>query len=86
MGILEHKIALITGGTRGFGLAVAKAYAQEGAAIVVGSRSQVSVDRALEALRSQGAQASGLTCDVADLQQVQALAHHAVEAFGHFDV
>jgi NAD(P)-dependent dehydrogenase (short-subunit alcohol dehydrogenase family) len=86
MGILERKIAVITGGTRGFGLAVAKAYAQEGAAIVVGSRSQISVDRALEDLRSQGAQASGLTCDVADLQQVQALSDHAIEAFGRFDV
>ena len=35
MGILNGKIAVITGGTRGLGLAIAKAYAREGAAVVV---------------------------------------------------
>jgi NAD(P)-dependent dehydrogenase (short-subunit alcohol dehydrogenase family) len=77
---------VITGGTRGFGLAVAQAYAQEGAAVVVASRSQEAVRRAVEGLRVQGAQAEGLPCDMGELEQVQALADHTVATFGRFDV
>jgi len=86
MGILEGKIAVITGGTRGLGLAIARAYTQAGSAVVVGSRSQKSVDVAVEALRSAGAKASGLACDVAELEQVRALAEHAIQVFGRYDI
>jgi glucose 1-dehydrogenase len=86
MGVLEGKIAVITGGTRGLGLAIAKAYTQEGAAVVVGSRSQLSVDVAVAALSATGGRASGLACDVANLDQVRALADHAIQVFGRYDI
>jgi glucose 1-dehydrogenase len=86
MGVLEGKVAVITGGTRGLGLAIARAYIQEGAAVVVGSRSQASVDAAVSALNAEGRQVSGLVCDVANLEQVQALADHAIQTFGKYDV
>jgi glucose 1-dehydrogenase len=86
MGVLEGNIAVITGGTRGLGLAIARAYMQEGAAVVVGSRSQTSVDATVSALNKAGGQASGLACDVSDLEQVRALAEHAIQAFGRYDV
>ncbi|MBN1145656.1 MAG: SDR family NAD(P)-dependent oxidoreductase [Anaerolineales bacterium] len=86
MAVLQDKVAVITGGARGFGLAVAHAYAGEGAKVVICSRSLASVERAVEALRSTGAQASGMACDVSDLDQVQALADQAVTTFGGFDV
>jgi glucose 1-dehydrogenase len=86
MGILEGKIAVITGGTRGLGLAIAKAYAREGAAVVIGSRSIGSVDMAVAALGAAGGRASGLACDVAELDQVQALADHAIQVFGRYDI
>lgn len=86
MGILEDKTLVITGGTRGLGLAVAQAAAAEGARVVIGSRSAAAVEAAVGSLRSAGSQASGIACDVGDLAQVQALADHAVAAFGGFDV
>ncbi len=86
MGVLEGKIAVITGGTRGLGLAIAKAYTQEGAGVVVGSRSIVSVDAAVAALSAGGGRASGLACDVSDLEQVRALSEHAIQVFGHYDI
>jgi glucose 1-dehydrogenase len=84
--ILENKVAVITGGTRGLGLAIAKAYGQAGASVVIASRSQLSVERALGILRGQGVQASGITCDVGEREQVKALAEHASSTFGHFDI
>lgn len=86
MGILQDRVVVITGGTRGLGLATAHACAAEGAGVVVGSRSPDAVTRAVDDLRSAGALASGLACDVADLSQVEALAAHAIETFGRFDV
>jgi glucose 1-dehydrogenase len=86
MGILEGKVAIITGCTRGFGLAIARAYAREGAAVVVASRSPAAVEAAVGSLRSAGARASGWPCDVGDLAQVEALAASAVETFGPFHV
>ena len=43
MGILDGKIAVITGGTRGFGLAIARAYLAEGASVAICSRSDEAI-------------------------------------------
>ena len=102
MGLLDGKIAVITGGTRGFGLAVARAYLREGAAVVVSSRSAESVAQAVQALNAGSSQAAGeriaraagerivraagVSCDVGDLAQVQALADFAIQTFGGYDI
>jgi NAD(P)-dependent dehydrogenase (short-subunit alcohol dehydrogenase family) len=83
---LQNKVAVITGSTRGFGLAIARAYVQEGAAVVVCSRSEQAVQETVAELKGAGGQASGQACDVGVLAQVQALAQHAVETFGRLDV
>jgi NAD(P)-dependent dehydrogenase (short-subunit alcohol dehydrogenase family) len=86
MGILTGKVALVTGGTRGLGLGIALAYAAEGASLVVGSRSQKSVDETVKQLQAQGAKAAGMALDVSNLAQVQALAQFAVDKFGRIDI
>jgi glucose 1-dehydrogenase len=86
MGSLNNKVAVITGGSRGLGLAIAQAYAREGTAVVIASRSIRSVDQAVQLLRQQGARAEGFACDVSDKAQVQALADRAVQTFGRFDI
>lgn len=85
-GLLQGKVAVITGGTRGLGLAIAQAYAREGAAVVVASRSAAAVEQTVSSLQAEGAQAIGRPCDVGELSQVEALAADALEAFGHLDV
>jgi len=86
MGVLEGKVAVITGSTRGLGLAIAQAYAREGAAVMLAGRSEGDLAQAVEDLRRQGAKASGQSTDVSDLAQVRALAEAAVQTFGRIDV
>ncbi len=83
---LNDKVAVITGGSRGLGLAIAQAYVREGAAVVIASRSAHSIDQAVQLLKQHGAQVDGIACDVGDKAQVQALADRAVSTFGRFDI
>lgn len=83
---LEDRVVVITGSTRGFGLAVAQACGREGARVVISSRSQEAVAKALAELRGTGVTAEGALCDVSQLEQVEALGEFAARAFGRFDV
>jgi NAD(P)-dependent dehydrogenase (short-subunit alcohol dehydrogenase family) len=84
--VLKDKVAVITGGSRGLGLAIAQAYARAGAQVVIASRTRQSVASALELLKAAGARADGLVCDVADIAQVEALARYAIKTFGRIDI
>ena len=86
MPILKNKIAVITGSSRGLGLAIAQAYAREGASIVISSRSPKSVQNVVDVLRSEGLRASGISCDVSNFDEVKALREHALQAFGKMDI
>ncbi|MBP8949732.1 MAG: SDR family oxidoreductase [Candidatus Promineofilum sp.] len=86
MDTLKNKVAVVTGSTRGLGLAIARLYAAEGATVVISGRTQATVDAVVAELQAAGAQAVGLACDVSDLQQVQALGAFAAEAHGGIDV
>ncbi len=86
MGILDGKVAVITGSSKGLGFAIAEAYAKAGASVVVAARTKSAVDESVKDLQSKGYKASGTTCDVGDYAQVKALADHAVKAFGKIDV
>ena len=86
MGILQDKVVVITGSSRGLGLAIAQDAAAEGAKVVLSSRTAETVAAAVAGLRAEGREASGVTCDVSDLAQVEALAEHAVRTYGRFDV
>lgn len=86
MDTLKGKVAVITGGSRGLGLAIAEAITQQGAGVVIASRSQASVLQAVEALQDRGARVQGTTCDVGDREEVERLAQFAVSQFGGFDI
>lgn len=85
-GILKDKVAVITGSSRGLGYAIAEAYAREGASVVIASRSLHSVDEAIKKIKTGGAQVTGMACDVAEIQQVEALAELAIRTFGRIDI
>ncbi len=86
MGILDGRTAVVTGGAGGLGLAIAQAYAREGAAVVLCGRSQGALERAVLAIRQRGQRASGIVADVGNLADVKRVAEHAVQTFGKIDI
>jgi NAD(P)-dependent dehydrogenase (short-subunit alcohol dehydrogenase family) len=80
---LAGKVAVVSGSSRGIGLAVARAFAAEGALLVVNSRSREAAD---EAARALGGKAVGVAADVATDAGAAALIAGALEAHGRIDV
>lgn len=85
-GRLEGKVALVTGAGRGIGRAVAKAFASEGASLVLASRSRGELEQTAAEVASRGAACLAHPCDVADPAQVRALVSAATQRFGRIDV
>lgn len=78
---LSGRTALITGSSRGIGLAMARGLAEAGAHVIINSRQQAAVDEAVALLRAEGLEASGLACDVASEASVTE-AFQALDAQG----
>jgi glucose 1-dehydrogenase len=85
MPTLQNKIVVITGSTRGFGLATAQACLAAGANVVVTGRSQEAVDRVLNGMQAPG-RTAGFIVDVREEAQVHHLAEQVIQKFGRFDV
>lgn len=83
--MLQDKIIVITGGTRGFGYAIAQACLQAGATVAFSGRSQPALERALGSLPFPE-RASGFLVDVREEPQVYGLAQQVIQKFGRFDV
>lgn len=86
MGVLQDKIAVITGGSRGFGLSIAESFVKEGACVIIASRSQDSVREALDRINLLGGEAVGSPCDVGERDQVNNLVDKTIRRFGRFDI
>ncbi len=80
---LKNKVALITGGTKGIGLEVARSLIKEGMRVAITGRSQSSVDQALADLNSG---AVGYVCDVRDPQAQQEVVKNLQEKYNAIDV
>lgn len=85
MPALHNKVVVITGSTRGFGLAIARECLAAGATVAITGRSQEAVDRTLNEIQTAG-KIDGFILDVRDEAQVHHLAQKVIEQFGHFDI
>ncbi|MSR21023.1 MAG: SDR family oxidoreductase [Gemmatimonadetes bacterium] len=83
---LAGRGAVITGGGRGIGRAVARALAERGAAVVVSARTTAEIDGVAKELTTAGFEAHAITCDVADEASVRAMAEAAVKRLGTVDI
>ena len=79
---LEGKVVLITGGSRGLGLVLARQFADEKARVVICARDHIELDRARVDLQQQGAEVRSFPCDVTDPEAVQKM----VDEIGQIDV
>jgi NAD(P)-dependent dehydrogenase (short-subunit alcohol dehydrogenase family) len=82
---MKDKIVVITGASRGFGFAIAKAMLKAGATVVISGRSESSLQRAVRSLKKLGA-VSAVKCDVRRERQVYALARRVVRQHGSIDI
>ena len=83
--VFEGKVALVTGAGGGIGLATAEAFAKAGASVIVADRDEETIGKAAEGLRAAGHNAIGVTCDVTDTAQVEAMIERAVSTYGRLD-
>ncbi|SFR90072.1 SDR family NAD(P)-dependent oxidoreductase [Sphingomonas jatrophae] len=86
MGLLDGKIALITGAGQGLGRAIAEVFASEGAALMLSGRTEPKVIAVADALRTTGARVEAMRTDVADPAQVAANVAMCVERLGGLDI
>jgi NAD(P)-dependent dehydrogenase (short-subunit alcohol dehydrogenase family) len=83
--LLAGKVAAVTGAARGIGFAVAHAYAQQGASVVLIDVAGDAVERAAASLRDKGAHALAITADVTSVEDMRAAVAKTVEQLGRVD-
>jgi NAD(P)-dependent dehydrogenase (short-subunit alcohol dehydrogenase family) len=79
---LSGKTAFVTGGASGIGLALARAFAAEGMAVMLADIEPSALDAAVADLTAKGARVAGVVCDVADPASVEAAAQATITEFG----
>ena len=83
---LEGKVALVTGGSRGIGRAIALRLAQEGADVAVCARTEGTAQKTAEEIAALGVRSLGRAVDVSDMEQAAALVTEVVAEFGGINI
>lgn len=83
---LDGRVAVITGAGKGIGAAIAKAFAEAGADVVIGARTQSDLDAVAADVEALGRRALTVPTDVLDYAQLQNLADQAMAEFGRIDI
>ena len=83
---LTGRVALVTGGGRGIGKAIALGFAAANADVVVAARTAAEIEKTAEEIRAVGRRALAIVCDVTDGTQVTGMAGKCLEEFGRIDI
>lgn len=83
---LGGKVAIVTGGTQGIGLATAQLLAREGAAVVIVARGQERLDAAAASIRAAGGKVAAVAADVGRPEDAARIVAAAIETFGRLDI
>lgn len=84
---MEGRVALVTGGSKGLGYAMAHKFAESGAAVCLLSRTEDEVRDAATVIASEtGSEALGLSCDVSQMDDIQAAFDETIDHFGKVDI
>jgi 3-oxoacyl-[acyl-carrier protein] reductase len=83
---LQDKIAVVTGGGRGIGRAIALAYAREGAKLAICARTESEIHQVAADIRQNGGEAEAWGCDVSVQEPVETFVESVIEKFGRIDV
>ena len=83
---LKHRVAIVTGGGTGIGLAIAKQLGALGATVVFGSRNSVHLEEGSAELRRAGCDALACQVDVRKPDQVDEMVHRAIRHYGQVDI
>jgi NAD(P)-dependent dehydrogenase (short-subunit alcohol dehydrogenase family) len=83
---MTGRVAVVTGGTRGLGLAMVRAFASAGADVVVVSRKAQACDEVAATLRSEGIKAAGYACHIGHWDELEPLVEAIHRDFGRIDV
>ncbi|WP_414045004.1 SDR family NAD(P)-dependent oxidoreductase [Macrococcus equi] len=83
---LTDKVALITGGSSGIGLAIAKSLAQEGVHIAITGRNFEKLEAAITALDVYDVETTAIVCDSRNIEDVKACVAHTMETFERIDI
>jgi 3-oxoacyl-[acyl-carrier protein] reductase len=85
MGLLDGKVSLVTGASRGIGRAIATALAAEGAHVVAAARDEAKLAEVVREVEGRGGRAEALGLDVADRASVEAAVERVLAGHGHVD-
>src|SRR2546430_2339945 len=83
---VQGKVAIVTGGSRGIGEAIARALASHGAKVVVASRKLEGVEKVAAAIRAEGGEAHAVAFHAGELEAPQKLVDATVAKYGKVDV